>query len=316
MSVYILILRFFSIRLILNSFGDTKLSKMIQHSELIINPDGTIFHLHLKPENIADNIILVGDPGRVDTIGKLFDPIEFSVQNREFKTVTGRFNNKRLSVISTGIGTDNIDIVLNELDALVNIDLETRTIKKEHTTLNIVRVGTSGGLQPDLPVNSFVVSEKSIGFDGMLNFYANREDISDLAFEKAFRQYTNWDKSLPTFYVVEASQKLLSKFEQDEFRKGVTISAPGFYGPQGRVLRLPLAFPELNKQIEDFEFGNHKITNFEMESSAIYGLSKMLGHEALTVCLIIANRVALTANEDYRPQMETLIHIVLEQLTK
>lgn len=289
---------------------------MIQHSELIINPDGTIFHLHLKPENISDNIILVGDPARVDTIANHFDPIDYSVQNREFKTVTGWYNNKRMSVISTGIGTDNIDIVLNELDALVNIDLETRKIKKEHTRLNIVRVGTSGGLQPDLPVNSFVVSEKSIGFDGMLNFYANRENVSDLVFEKAFRNYTDWNESLPTFYVVDASKKLLSKFELDDFRKGVTISAPGFYGPQGRVLRLPLAVPELNKQIEDFEFENHKITNFEMESSAIYGLSKMLGHEALTVCLIIANRVTLTANEDYRPQMKKLIRIVLEQLSK
>ena len=289
---------------------------MIKHSELIINPDGTIFHLHLKPAYISDNIILVGDPARVDTIAKIFDQIDFSVQNREFKTVTGSYNNKRLSVISTGIGTDNIDIVLNELDALVNIVLETREIKKQHTSLNIVRVGTSGGLQPDLPVNSIVVSEKSIGFDGMLNFYANRENVSDLVFEKAFRQYTNWNESLPTFYVVDASQKLLSKFEQTDFRKGVTISAPGFYGPQGRVLRLPLAVPELNKQIEDFEFENYKITNFEMESSAIYGLSKMLGHEALTVCLIIANRVALTANENYRPQMEKLIRIVLEQLTK
>lgn len=289
---------------------------MIQHSELIINPDGTIFHLHLKPENISDNIILVGDPARVDTIANHFDPIDFSVQNREFKTVTGWYNNKRMSVISTGIGTDNIDIVLNELDALVNIDLETRKIKKEHTRLNIVRVGTSGGLQPDLPVNSFVVSEKSIGFDGMLNFYANRENVSDLVFEKAFRNYTDWNESLPTFYVVDASKKLLSKFELNDFRKGVTISAPGFYGPQGRVLRLPLAVPELNKQIEDFEFENHKITNFEMESSAIYGLSKMLGHEALTVCLIIANRVTLTANEDYRPQMKKLIRIVLEQLSK
>lgn len=289
---------------------------MIQHSELIINPDGTIFHLHLKPENISDNIILVGDPARVDTIANHFDPIDFSVQNREFKTVTGTYNNKRMSVISTGIGTDNIDIVLNELDALVNIDLETRKIKKEHTRLNIVRVGTSGGLQPDLPVNSVVVSEKSIGFDGMLNFYANRENVSDLVFEKAFRNYTDWNESLPTFYVVDASKKLLSKFELNDFRKGVTISAPGFYGPQGRVLRLPLAVPELNKQIEDFEFENHKITNFEMESSAIYGLSKMLGHEALTVCLIIANRVTLTANEDYRPQMKKLIRIVLEQLSK
>jgi uridine phosphorylase len=288
---------------------------MIQHSELIINNDGTIFHLHLKPEQISDNILLVGDQERVDTIASNFEKIDFSIQNREFKTITGWFNGKRLTVISTGIGTDNIDIVLNELDALANIDLKTRTIKTEHKSLHIVRVGTSGGLQPDLPVNSFVVSEKSIGFDGMLNFYANRETHCDLEFEKAFQTFTNWNKSLPRFYVVDSSKKLLKKFSDDIFTKGVTISAPGFYGPQGRVLRLPLAFPELNKQIEEFRYNQHKITNFEMESSAIYGLSKMLGHEALTVCLIIANRVVLTANENYRDEMKKLIKLVLERLT-
>lgn len=288
---------------------------MIQHSELIINNDGSIFHLHLKPEQISENIILVGDPGRVDTVASFFDNIDFTSQNREFKSVTGWFNGKCITVISTGIGTDNIDIVLNELDALANIDLQTRTIKEEHKTLNIVRIGTSGGLQTDLPVNSFVVSEKSIGFDGMLNFYANREEYCDLEFEKAFKTHTNWNKSLPTFYVVDSSKKLSSKFNDDIFKHGVTISAPGFYGPQGRVLRLPLAFPELNRQIERFSYKQYKITNLEMESSAIYGLSKMLGHEALTICLIIANRVVLTANENYRDEMKKLIRIVLERLT-
>ncbi len=289
---------------------------MIQHSELILNNDGSIFHLHLKPENISDHIILVGDPGRVDTISSHFSKIDFTVQNREFKTVTGWYKNKKLTVVSTGIGTDNIDIVVNELDAVANIDLETREIKSNHTTLHIVRIGTSGGLQPDLPVNSFVVSQKSIGFDGMLNFYANRESVSDLSFEKAFRQFTNWNETLPTPYIVDASEKLISKFSDKIFKKGVTISAPGFYGPQGRVLRLPLAVPELNSQIEEFEYNNLRITNFEMESSAIYGLSKLLGHEALTVCLIIANRVTLTANENYRDEMKKLIIHVLDRLTE
>lgn len=288
---------------------------MIQHSELIINNDGSIFHLHLKPEQISDNIILVGDPGRVDTVANFFEKIDFTSQNREFKTITGRFNGKRITVISTGIGTDNIDIVLNELDALANIDLESRTIKAEHKSLNILRIGTSGGLQPDLPVNSIVVSEKSIGFDGMLNFYANREKYCDVEFEKAFKEFTDWNESLPTFYVVDSSEKLKSKFRDEIFTHGATISAPGFYGPQGRVLRLPLAYPGLNSQIEKFRFKHYKITNFEMESSAIYGLSKMLGHDALTICLIIANRVVLTANENYRDEMKKLIQIVLERLT-
>ncbi len=304
-----------SIPLILNSFGARKSKPMIKHSELILNKDGSIFHLHLKPEHISDNIILVGDPGRVDTISSHFSKIEFSVQNREFKTVTGWYNNKKLTVVSTGIGTDNIDIVLTELDAVANIDLETREIKREHTSLNIVRIGTSGGLQTDLPVNSFVVSQKSIGFDGMLNYYANREKVSDLKFEAAFKTFTSWNESLPTPYVVDVSEKLISKFNDLIFKKGVTISAPGFYGPQGRVLRLPLAVPELNTKIEEFAFDNLKITNFEMESSAIYGLSKMLGHEALTVCLIIANRVTLTANENYRDEMKKLIINVLDRLT-
>ncbi len=289
---------------------------MIQKSELILNGDGTIFHLHLKPENLADNIILVGDQARVDAVALLFDSIEFSTQNREFRTVTGIYRGTRFTVLSTGIGTDNIDIVLNELDALVNIDLEKREIKKEKKSLKIVRIGTSGGLQSDLQVNSFVVSQKSIGFDGMLNFYANREQVCDLPFEKAFKQYTGWDESLPTPYVVDASNKLVSKFTGTEFIKGVTISAPGFYGPQGRVLRLPLAMPQLNRLIEQFRFNDLKITNFEMESSAIYGLSKMLGHQALAVCLIISNRVAGQANENYHPEMKLLIENVLNALIK
>ncbi|WP_372950463.1 nucleoside phosphorylase [Mariniphaga sp.] len=289
---------------------------MILNSELILNSDGTIFHLHLKPENIADQIILVGDQARVDSVAGFFDQTDFSAKNREFRTVTGWYNGKKLSVISTGIGTDNIDIVLNELDALVNIDLKAREIKDDKKSLNIIRIGTSGSLQEDFPVNSFLVSQKSIGFDGMLNFYANREQICDLPFEKAFKQFTGWSEFLPTPYVVDASRKLMSKFENPEFKKGVTISAPGFYGPQGRVLRLPLAMPQLNKLLEKFRFEDHKITNFEMESSAIYGLSKMLGHQALTVCLIIANRVTKQANENYRPVMEKLIKKVLDNLTK
>lgn len=288
---------------------------MIKHSELILNPDGSIFHLHLKPGDIADRIILVGDPARVDTIATLFSKIDLTVQNREFKTVTGWYGATRFSVISTGIGTDNIDIVVNELDALANIDLEKREIKAEKKSLDIVRIGTSGGLQEDLPVNTFVVSEKSIGFDGLLNFYARRKAVCDLDFEAAFCEYTQWDALLPGPYVVDASAKLLAKFESDDFAPGVTISAPGFYGPQGRELRLPLAHPQLNEKIESFRYKNRRITNFEMESSAIYGLSKLLGHNALTVCLIIANRVSLTANENYRSEMERLIEKVLKNLS-
>jgi len=288
---------------------------MIKQSELILNNDGSIFHLHLKPENISDKIMLVGDPARVDTISAYFDKIEFTIQNREFKTTTGWYNKQRMSVISTGIGTDNIDIVVNELDALANIDLKRREKKEDHKALTIVRIGTSGGLQTDLPVNSFVVSQKSIGFDGLLNFYANREQFCDMEFEQAFTSYTNWSPLLAAPYTVNASDELLAKFQSDEFNMGVTISAPGFYAPQGRELRLPLAFPHLNSLIESFRYEELRITNFEMESSAIYGLSKMLGHQALTVCLIIANRVTLTANENYRSEMKRLIKKVLDNLT-
>lgn len=289
---------------------------MILQSELILNNDGTIFHLHLKPENIADNILLVGDQARVETVAGFFEKVEFSAKNREFRTVTGWYNGQKFSVISTGIGTDNIDIVLNELDALVNIDLNTRQIKKEKKSLSIVRIGTSGSLQEDIPVNASVVAKKSIGFDGMLNFYANREQHCDLPFEKAFKQFTGWNDSLPTPYVVDSSKNLFSRFGDKQFLKGVTISAPGFYGPQGRVLRLPLAMPQLNQLLNKFRFEGLKITNFEMESSAIYGLSKMLGHQALTVCLIIANRVTGQANENYRPEMKKLIKTVLDKLTQ
>lgn len=288
---------------------------MIKSSELIINADGSIFHLHLKPEQIADHIILVGDPGRVELIGKLLTDIEFEVQNREFVSITGKYNNQRITIVSTGIGTDNIDIVVNELDALANINLVTREINPVHRKLNFVRIGTSGGLQDFLGVNSFVISQKAIGFDGLLNYYANRDSVSDLAFEEAFRKHTDWGKQLTSPYVVDCSELLLKKMHRNDTIAGVTISAPGFYGPQGRVLRLPLADPQLNEKIESFSFEGHKITNFEMECSAIYGLSKLLGHEALTICLIIANRVKKEANSDYHQSMETLIKLVLDRLT-
>jgi len=288
---------------------------MIKSSELIINADGSIFHLHLKPEQIADNIILVGDPGRVELIGKLLTDIEFQVQNREFVSTTGKYNNKRITVVSTGIGTDNIDIVVNELDALANINLVTREINPVLRKLNFVRIGTSGGLQDFLPVNSFVISEKAIGFDGLLNFYANRNAISDLAFEEAFKKHTGWGKQLTSPYVVDCSETLLNKIHRGDTITGVTISAPGFYGPQGRVLRLSLADPLLNEKIESFSFEGHQITNFEMECSAIYGLSKLLGHNALTICLIIANRIKKDANANYHQSIETLVELVLNRLT-
>jgi uridine phosphorylase len=288
---------------------------MIKSSELILNPDGSVFHLHLKPEHLADNVILVGDPGRVKLIGKSLSNIEFRIENREFVSLTGQYNKKRITVLSTGIGTDNIDIVMNELDALANINLHTREINPTHRKLNIVRIGTSGGLQQDIPVNSFVVSKKAIGFDGLLNFYANRNEVSDLVFEEAFKKHTLWGKQQTSPYVVECSKLLIDKIHQSDTLEGVTISAPGFYGPQGRVLRLPLADPDLNEKIESFTHEGQKITNFEMECSAIYGLSKLLGHEAITICLIIANRIKKEASPDYHESMETLIKLVLERLT-
>ncbi len=299
----------------INSFKYSKICNMIQSSELIINPDGTIFHLHVKKENVAETIFLVGDPARCEMIASNFDNIEFSIKSREFETITGTYNDKRLSVISTGIGTDNIDIVVNELDVLFNVDMKTREIKDKKTSLNLIRIGTSGSLNKDFPLNSYVISEKSIGFDGLLNFYAHRNEVSDLDFEKAFRKHMDWSNLLAKPYVVDCSPNLLSLFDGTNVKKGVNISAPGFYGPQGRVLRLPIADPDMNEKIEDFMYERFKITNFEMESSAIYGLSKLMGHEALTICLIIANRVTGEANENYYPEMESLIKYVLERIT-
>lgn len=282
---------------------------------MILNQDGSIFHLHLRPEHIADTVILVGDQDRVDMISNYFEKIEIKVQNREFKTHTGIFNGKRISAVSTGIGTDNIDIVINELDAICNIDLNTRTVKSEHKKLNFIRIGTSGALQGDIPVDTPVATQKSIGFDGLLNFYAGRETFADNEAEKAFLEHTNWNTKLATPYFVDASQTLLQKVAFDMV-KGYTISAPGFYGPQGRVLRLPLVDDQLNEKISAFRFNDLKINNFEMESSAIYGLSKLLGHEALTICNIIANRIRKEYSPDYKKAVEKLVLKVLNRLSE
>lgn len=287
-----------------------------KESELIINPDGSIFHLHLLPEDIADDIILVGDPGRVETVASFFDNIELKKDNREFYTITGSYNNKRISVISTGIGTDNIDIVVNELDAIANINLKTRTQNKEHRTLNLIRIGTSGALQKNIPVNSFLMSTRSIGFDGLLNFYEGRNSVSDADFEFAFKYHVDWKRNLASPYVVDASDDLINKLNDDKILKGITISAPGFYGPQGRKLRLPIADPEINDKIESFELNGQKITNYEMESSAIFGLSNLLGHNAITLCVIIANRRRGEYSKDYKPVIKELIKLVLDKLTE
>jgi uridine phosphorylase len=258
----------------------------------------------------------VGDPGRVDMISDFFDVIEVKVQNREFITVTGRYKGKKITVLSTGIGTDNIDIVVNELDALVNIDLETREIKENKTSLNLIRVGTSGALQGDIPVDAFLVSRKAVGFDGLMNFYARREEIADLAFEKAFKTYTNWNPLLASPYVVDCDIDFYNRITDNEFIPGITISAPGFYGPQGRELRLEIVDQQINDKIETFRFNEMKITNYEMECSAIYGLSKLLGHRALTVCIIIANRITHNASSDYKPVMKRLVIKILDKLTQ
>ena len=288
--------------------------KRFAESELIINADGSVFHLHVRPEQLADKIILVGDPGRVETVAAHFDSRECDIASREFHTVTGTYKGKRLTVLSTGIGCDNIDIVVNELDALANIDFATRTEKPQLRSLEMVRIGTCGGLQPDTPVGTYINSRKSIGFDGLLNFYAGRNEVCDLDFEKAFCDHMHWNPQLAAPYVIPADETLSERISGDEMVKGVTIACGGFFGPQGRELRIPLADPDQNKKIEDFEYQGWKITNFEMESSALAGLAKLMGHRATTCCMVIANRLAGEANTGYKGTIDGLIQLVLDRI--
>ncbi|WP_417858755.1 nucleoside phosphorylase [Xanthomarina gelatinilytica] len=285
----------------------------IKDSELILNPDGSIYHLNLKPEHIAHDILLVGDQDRVEKITKHFDSIEFATQKREFKTQTGYYKGKRLTVLSTGIGPDNIDIVLNELDALVNIDLKTRKPKETHTSLNFVRVGTSGSLQADVPVDGFVISSHGLDLNGMLHFY-KIDDISNPEIEEAFVAFTNWNNKKARPIVINNSKKLEAIFDSNEVHKGLTATAGGFYGPQGRVLRLPLQDPDLNKKMDTFSFNGMRITNFEMETSVIYGLSKLLGHHALSLNAVIANRATGQFSKDPKAVVERLIAYTLNKL--
>jgi len=290
------------------------MTQYFAESELIINSDGSIFHLHLKPEQLADKVILVGDPGRVKLVSSHFQSVESEVENREFHSVTGEYNGKRITVTSTGIGCDNIDIVLNELDALANIDFKTRKVKDHLHSLTIVRVGTCGGLQPNTPTGTFIASVKSIGFDGLLNFYAGRNQMSDLDFEREFKQQVKWNDSMGNPYVATSDSELLDRIAQKDMVKGATIACGGFFGPQGRELRLPLADPNLNEKIEKFEYQGLKITNFEMESSAVEGLSMLMGHKALTCCMVIANRLAHKANAGYKNSIDGLIKLVLDRI--
>ncbi|MCC9044179.1 nucleoside phosphorylase [Myroides sp. M-43] len=287
----------------------------IKSSELILNPDGSIYHLNLRPEHVAKDIIFVGDQNRVDRITRHFDAIEFSTQKREFKTTTGTYKGKRISVISTGIGPDNIDIAVNEIDALFNIDLETREIKKELTSVNIVRIGTSGSLQADIPVNSFVLSQYGLGLDNVMRSYLI-DNVSDVALEDAFIKHTNWDLRKGRPYFMKNSSELEAKLESELTFKGITGTAGGFYGPQGRVLRLGIQDPELNHKIDNFSFGEYRITNFEMETSAIYGLCKLLGHHAVSLNTIIANRANGTFSEDPYAAVDKLIIYTLDKLAK
>lgn len=288
--------------------------KHFPESELIINADGSCFHLHLKPEQLADKVILVGDPARVNTVAAHFDTIECEVQSREFHTITGTYKGKRITCQSHGIGCDNIDIVMNELDTLANIDYETRTEKPEHRTLTCVRIGTCGGLQPFTPTGSFVASVKSIGFDGLLNFYADRNDVCDLEMEEAFKEHMQWNPIKGAPYVSIADADLIEQIAKDDMVRGYTISCGGFYGPQGRVLRANIADPDQNKKVESFEYNNLKICNFEMESSALAGLASLLGHRAMTCCMVIANRYTTEMNTEYKNSIDTLIQKVLDRI--
>ncbi len=287
--------------------------RVIESSELIINQDGSIFHLHLLPEQLADTVILVGDPGRVEMVASYFESIECRVESREFRTVTGTYKGRRMSAISTGIGTDNIDIVMTELDALANIDFATRTIKPDHRTLTILRLGTSGAIQPDIELGTPVFARTSIGFDGLLNYYAGRNEVCDLPIERAFVEHTGWNHQLPAPYFINASAELWEHF-RDYTTEGITIAAPGFYAPQGRWVRLQPADPNLNTKIESFRYEGRRITNFEMESSALAGLAALMGHRGGTICCIIAQRAKKDANTDYKPFVRQMIEMALDRL--
>lgn len=291
-----------------------KTKKRFADSELIINEDGSVFHLHLRPEHLADRVILVGDPGRVKLVASHFTDIECEVSNREFHTITGLYHGKRITIQSTGIGCDNIDIVLNELDALANIDFTTREELDNSRSLTIVRIGTCGGLQPDTPSGTYIASVKSIGFDGLLNFYARRNEVCDLQLEEAFVKHVNWNPQLCAPYVVDNDNELLQRIAGDDMVRGITIACGGFYGPQGRELRLPLADPMLNQKIESFTHSGLRVTNFEMESSAVAGLSRLMGHKALTCCMVLANRRAQNVTLNYKNTIDRLIETVLDRI--
>ena len=290
--------------------------RYFEESELIINPDGSVFHLHVRPEDLADKVILVGDPGRVELVASHFDTKECNIESREFHTITGTYNGKRIMVTSTGIGCDNIDIVMNEIDALANIDFNTRTEKEKIRQLDIVRIGTCGGLQPYTPVGTFICSEKSIGFDGLLNFYEGRNAVCDLAMERALLNHLGWTGNMcaPAPYIIDADSELVERIADKDMVRGVTIACGGFFGPQGRQLRIPLTDPKQNEKIEKFQYNGLKITNFEMESSALAGLARLMGHKATTCCMVIANRVAKEANTGYKNQIDDLIKIVLNRI--
>ena len=290
------------------------MEKYFAPSELIINADGSCFHLHLRPEQLADRVILVGDPARVNTVAAHFETKECEVQSREFHTITGTYKGKRITCQSHGIGCDNIDIVMNELDSLANIDYATRTEKAQHRTLTCVRIGTCGGLQPFTPTGTFIASVKSIGFDGLLNYYGRRNEVCDLKMEEAFKQHMQWNPIKGAPYVAVADQELIDQIAQDDMVRGYTISCGGFYGPQGRQIRIPLADPNQNEKVEAFEYDGMRVCNFEMESSALAGLASLLGHRAMTCCMVIANRYAQQMNTEYKNTIDTLISRVLDRI--
>lgn len=289
-------------------------NRVIPPSELIINEDGSVFHIHLRPDQLRDNIIFVGDPGRVDMVASYFDSIDYDVQSREFHAIGGTYKGKPIMCISHGIGPDNIEIVITELDALANVDFKTREVRPDHRTLNIVRVGTSGSLQDDIHIGDFVIAQKGMGFDGILNFYADRDKVCDLDFEREFCKHVDWNHTWPAPYTVDADAELVERIGRGDMILGNTIAAVGFYAPQGRMVRLPLADPNLNEKIESFRFHGRSITNFEMESACLQGMARLLGHKAMTVCCIIAERRATKANTDYKPSVRRLIETVLDRI--